>query len=117
MPNSEIDMTAFEELKQMSGADFIDELVNTFLEEAPKLITELEAALKSHEADAFRRAAHSLKSNAATFGAKRMADSARELEMIGKENRLGDVGGRLASLEQLYQVVANELKGLRHDKA
>jgi HPt (histidine-containing phosphotransfer) domain-containing protein len=113
MPDSEIDLTTFEELKQMSGADFMDELVNTFLEEAPKLITELKAALKSNEAASFRRAAHSLKSNAATFGAKRMADSARELEVLGKENRLGEVGDRLESLKQLYQVAANELKGLR----
>ncbi len=35
---TELDMSTFEELKQMSGADFIDEFVDTFLEDAPKLI-------------------------------------------------------------------------------
>jgi len=33
-----IDKTTFDELKQMSGAEFIDELIDTFLEDAPRLI-------------------------------------------------------------------------------
>jgi histidine phosphotransfer protein HptB len=113
MPTSEIDTTVFEELKQMSGADFIDELVETFLDDAPKLLAELQASLKAGNADAFRRAAHSLKSNAATFGAGHLSELARELEMLGKENKLVQVGNRLAALEATYKAVAIELKGLR----
>jgi histidine phosphotransfer protein HptB len=113
MSTTEIDVTVFEELKQMSGADFIDELVDTFLEDAPKLFVELKAALKADNADSFRRAAHSLKSNSATFGARHLSEQARELEMMGKENKLTQVGGRLAAAEDTYQVVARELKGLR----
>lgn len=112
MPNSEIDKRTFEELKRTAGADFIDELVNTFLEDAPKILKEMNSALATGDAEAFRRAAHSFKSNSATFGANRMAELARELEMLGKENRLGDAGNRPESLEKLYQVVASELKGL-----
>ena len=113
MSTSEIDTTVFEELKQMSGADFIDELVDTFLDDAPKLLAELQASLKTGNADAFRRAAHSLKSNAATFGAKHLSELARELEMFGKEDKLAQVGNRLATLEATYMAVASELKGLR----
>lgn len=112
MPNSEIDVSTFEELKQMAGADFIGELVDTFLEDAPKLMKELRSSLQAKDADTFRRAAHSLKSNAATFGAKRMSELARELEQIAKDNKLAEVGDRLATLEQTYQAVAAELKGL-----
>lgn len=113
MPNREIDVSTFDELKQMSGADFIGELVDTFLDDAPKLIKEMRSALPAKDADSFRRAAHSLKSNAATFGAKRLSELARELEQIGKDNKLADIGDRLANLEQTYQAVAAELKGLR----
>ena len=64
-----IDPTTFAALAQMAGADFVDELVDTFLEEAPQMLADLRAAAAEHDADRFRRAAHSLKSNAMTFGA------------------------------------------------
>ena len=113
MPNGQINAATFEELKQMSGADFIGELIDTFLEDGPKLIWELKTALKAGDAEAFRRAAHSLKSNGATFGAAKLAELARELEMIGKEGRLSETGERVQALETSFAAVANELKGLR----
>jgi len=109
----EIDVTTFEELKRISGADFINELVDTFLDDAPKLIAELRSALVGRDADSFRRAAHSLKSNSATFGAQRLAELSRELELLGRQNRLGETGDRLGELERSFQVVAEELKGLQ----
>ena len=39
--------------------------------------------LEARDAERFRRAAHSLKSNAQTFGARRLADAARALELGG----------------------------------
>jgi len=108
-----IDKTTFEELKQMSGEDFINELIDTFLEDAPKMIEEIKAALDSNNVDAFRRAAHSMKSNAATFGAGQLAELAKELEMFGKENKLHETGDRLKALEEAYASVRDELKGLK----
>jgi len=113
MPNIELDLATFEALKQMSGADFIDELVDTFLEDAPKLLGDMKSALESGDAESFRRAAHSLKSNSATFGANHLSALAKNLEMLGKENKLGEVGNQLQAAETTYQSVASELKGLR----
>jgi histidine phosphotransfer protein HptB len=109
----ELDMAAFEELKQMSGEDFIGELIDTFLEDSPKLVAEMKAALKAQDADSFRRAAHSLKSNSATFGANHLAQLSRDLEMIGKENRLSDAEPRLPALEEALQRASSELKDLQ----
>ncbi len=108
-----IDQTTFEELKQMSGEDFINELIDTFLEDAPKMIEEIKSALNANNADSFRRAAHSMKSNALTFGATQLAGLAKELEMLGKENRLSDSGDKLKALEEAYASVREELKGLK----
>ncbi len=108
-----IDKTTFDELKQMSGADFINELIDTFLEDAPKIIDELKSALKADNVDSFRRAAHSMKSNAATFGASQLAALAKELEMLGKENKLHETGDRLRALEEAYQSASLELKELK----
>ena len=100
MPQTEIDRAAFDSLKQMAGADFIGQLIDTFLEDAPKLIRELHAALKAKDAETFRRAAHSLKSNAASFGAHRLSELARQLEMLGRENKLNDLGDCLRVMEE-----------------
>ena len=110
---SVIDKTTFDELKQMSGDDFINELIDTFLEDAPKMITEIKSALAANNADTFRRAAHSMKSNAATFGASQLAALAKELEMLGKENKLNETGDRLKSLDEAYESVRSELTGLK----
>jgi len=109
---SVIDMIAFETLKQMAGADFMGELINTFLDDAPQLIVQLYSGLAANDAESFRRAAHSLKSNAASFGANYLSGLAKELEMLGRENKLNEVGGKLKTLEEAYQVAAQELKGM-----
>lgn len=107
-----IDPATFEELKQMSGDDFIDELIDAFLEDAPNMISNMETALAAKDTDSFRRNAHSLKSNANTFGAVELGLLARELEFMARENNL-DVGSRLETLKDVYGNVASELKGLR----
>jgi HPt (histidine-containing phosphotransfer) domain-containing protein len=110
---SVIDKTTFDELKQMSGEDFINELIDTFLEDAPKMIAEIKSALAANNADTFRRASHSMKSNAATFGAGQLAALAKELEMLGKENNLHETGDKLESLAEAYEAVRAELTGLK----
>lgn len=109
---SVIDKTTFEELKQLSGADFINELIDAFLEEAPNMIHNMRSALDEKDVESFRRNAHSLKSNAHTFGATELGALAKELETMGKENNL-NVGHRLDVLDATLGIVAEELKGLR----
>ena len=110
MPN--IDRATFDELKQISGADFTNELIDAFLDDAPAMIQNMQTAVASGDVESFRRNAHSLKSNAYTFGAADLGALARELERMGKENNL-EVGDRLHVLEQAFHNVAEELKGLR----
>ena len=107
-----IDPSTFNELKQMSGADFINELIDAFLEDAPNMIQNMYTALDTNDVELFRRNAHSLKSNANTFGATELGALAKELEFMAKENNL-DVGTRLAVLNEALGKVAEELRGMR----
>jgi HPt (histidine-containing phosphotransfer) domain-containing protein len=107
-----IDKATFEELKQLSGADFINELIDAFLEDGPQMIGQMEAALAAGDVESFRRNAHSLKSNANTFGAKELGALAKELEMMGKEKNL-NVGNRLQILREEFKRVDEELRGMR----
>ena len=83
MTEPTIDAATFAELEAAAGADFARELIATFLEEAPLMLAELRGTLAAGNADAFRRAAHSLKSNSLTFGALTLGAMARELELKG----------------------------------
>ena len=105
MTTSVIDMPTFTALQETTGADFVAELVGTFLEEAPRMLAELRSALAAQSADTFRRAAHSLKSNSNTFGASRLAEMARELELGG----LVTATAPLDALDAEYQRVARAL--------
>ena len=108
MTTPAIDMPTFTELQETAGADFVAELVGTFLEEAPRMLAELRRALAAQSADAFRRAAHSLKSNSNTFGATRLGEMARELELGG----LATGAAPLDALDAEYERVARALTDL-----
>ncbi len=83
MTDNVIDPNTFGELQANAGEDFVAELVGTFAEEAPLILADLRSALQAADADRFRRAAHSLKSNSNTFGATCLAELARTLELGG----------------------------------
>ena len=109
---STIDQATFNELKQISGADFINELIDAFLEDAPQMLQSMRTALNTKDVESFRRDAHSLKSNAYTFGAIELGALAKELESMAKENNL-DVGDRLETITAAFDQVAEELQGMR----
>lgn len=107
-----IDNATFNELKQISGEDFINELIDAFLDDAPGMIASMSAALETRDVESFRRNAHSLKSNANTFGAMELGRLAKELEFMARENNL-EIGNRLEVLKEAYEKVAEELEGMR----
>ena len=107
-----IDKATFEELKEMSGEDFIDELIDAFLEDGPNMLNNMQNALEAKDVESFRRNAHSLKTNANTFGATELGVLAKDLEYMARENNL-DVGDRLGTLQQAFATAAAELKEMR----
>ncbi len=113
MPEPTIDSATFTELQSAAGADFVSELIDTFLEEAPPMLAELRASLAAGDAEVFRRAAHSLKSNSDTFGALRLGAMARELELKGLAHQPPPDATALDALEAEYRRAADALAGLR----
>ena len=107
-----IDKATFDELKQISGSDFINELIDAFIDDGPNMIQNMQTALETKDVESFRRNAHSLKSNANTFGATELGVLAKELESMAKENNL-DIGNRLEVLKEAFGKVAKELRGMR----
>jgi HPt (histidine-containing phosphotransfer) domain-containing protein len=113
MADAPIDRAAFDELKETAGAEFVIELVDTFLAEAPLMLDDLRSALAAGDAERFRRAAHSLKSNSNTFGATRLGLLARELELGGLGPVTAAAGEPLVALADEYARVAQALTELK----
>jgi HPt (histidine-containing phosphotransfer) domain-containing protein len=109
LPDPTIDPATFAGLGEMAGAEFVTELVDTFLEEAPRMLAALREAYGKGDADSFRRAAHSLKSNSNTFGAMQLGNAARTLELEGLD---ATSPAALDALDAEYARAASALKAL-----
>ncbi len=112
-----LDPAALENLREMVGGDteFIVELMNTFLEDAPRMLSEMRQALVSGDATLLRRAAHSFKSNSAEFGAMALSSLCRELEKAGKACTFSGVDELLARTEAEYAQVKVALEAVCQD--
>jgi HPt (histidine-containing phosphotransfer) domain-containing protein len=114
MTEPTIDRATYDALKDTAGADFVVELVDTFLVEAPRLMDALRTAYDKRDADVFRRSAHSLKSNGNTFGARTLGALAKDLELGGLAPVVKGDGEPLDVLAQEYARVAAALTELRN---
>jgi histidine phosphotransfer protein HptB len=110
-----IDLPTFEALKESMGADFINELVQAYFDEAPQLLAKLQQALARQDYELFRQAAHSLKSTSNSFGALALGALAKELELMGRAANLQGAPEKVDQLLEDYSAVKMRLEELCHD--
>src|SRR5918996_140101 len=90
-------------------------LIDTFLPHAPRQLPELREGANRGDADAVRRTAHTLKSNAATFGASALADFSRDLESRARAGALETARPLVDGIEAELRRVQAALGELRED--
>jgi HPt (histidine-containing phosphotransfer) domain-containing protein len=107
-----IDGAVLDGLLDSLGGDleFLGELLQTYFDDAPDQFKTLHAALAAGDAEAFRRAAHSLKSNSANFGAMALSGMCKELEEMGKSGTLEGADPQIARAEEEYARVRAALE-------
>jgi HPt (histidine-containing phosphotransfer) domain-containing protein len=110
-----IDRTVLDSLLQSLGGDqeFFGDLLETYFEDSPQQIGAMQAALAAGNAEGLHRAAHSLRSNSATFGARSLSARCRELEMMGKDGALEDAGAQIALVAAEYDRARAELETIQ----
>ncbi len=79
--------------------ELLRELIGVFLEECPRWLADVRAALAAGDAQKLRRAAHTIKGAVDNCGAGSAFESALRLERIGGEGRLAEADEAFASLE------------------
>lgn len=106
-----LDPVAVDALRELVGDDpeMLREIVVAFLEDAPERLGEITGGLDEGDSTLVRRAAHTLKSNAMTFGALDFANACRELEEAAKDGSLDEAGRLAAEVEREWALARPQI--------
>lgn len=112
-----LDPAAIQSLTDLFDGDpeVIAELVDAFRDEAPARLAELRSGMESGDLAVVGRAAHTLKSNAFTFGARELGEVCQELESAARDGRSDDAAPLVARVEPEWSRVRPALDALHAD--
>jgi HPt (histidine-containing phosphotransfer) domain-containing protein len=110
-----IDTRAIAELRANIGGDgeFLVELIDEFLVDAPVQLESLRVALGSADAEGARRAAHTLKGTSRTFGADALGSLCQEVESTAGVVEFDASLARLDEIDAEWARVRSELLAAR----
>ena len=113
-----IDATSFANLVEMTGGDlaFVDELIDTYVEEGGRLVERLRIAAADASADELMRAAHSLKSSSMNVGALALGEQCRVLEADARAGDVPDAAGRADEIAAGFEDVRAALLAQRESR-
>ena len=93
-----IDQSIFDSLKELMEEEF-PVLINSYVEDAPKLMADIQSSSKDADLEVLVRAAHTLKSSSNNLGATQLAMIAADIEREGQANKLSEASVLIPSLE------------------
>jgi len=106
-----IDAATLRRFVETMGEDdpgFIQEMIDQFLGDAPGLVETLRVSIDADDAEGVRRAAHTLKSNANTFGALALGERCAALETAARSHDL-------TAARATVQTIAEDLARIQAD--
>jgi two-component system sensor histidine kinase/response regulator len=101
-------------LERLGGDEgLFHEVIEIFLEEAPKSLERLRAALDAGDGEATERIAHSMKGELGYLGVEEVSQQARELEESGRNGDMERARRILASFEPNISLITDALRETR----
>lgn len=91
--------------------DLLKEVIEIFLEDTPALLANLYAGIRSGDAEAVERAAHTLKGSAANISAKRLQQLSHHVQQALKKNDVAYLELFIEDLEENYEKLDQVLRG------
>jgi HPt (histidine-containing phosphotransfer) domain-containing protein len=106
-----VDPAVFASLVEMTGGEmeFVDELVDTFLEDGTTQVAALRAAVSAGDVDALVRPAHSLKTGSLNLGAMHLGGLCRELEEAARSAAVPDAARQVDAIGEAFAEVRRDL--------
>ena len=120
-PDSEaINMRQLETLREIgsrTGKDLVTGILHRFLEAADGRMSEIETAISERDGQRLSRTAHALKSSTANFGADALSGCYRQLEHLGRAERIEEAGALLANLRREHERAVSRIHQILQEAA
>jgi PAS domain S-box-containing protein len=112
--NAESELFDYQVALSRAGGDeaFLGELVEMFMQESPKRLSDVRDAVAKKDVSEISRAAHTLKGAVSTFAARRATEATAHLEQCAKSGDLAAVGAAHAAVESELDRLLPALKQL-----
>lgn len=101
--------------ESMGGSDVLVDLIGIYLEEAPRQLDRMEAAIAEGDADALGLAAHTLKGSSAQLGVPRLSEVCRDLEAMGDEGEVAGAEEKVQQAREVFERARSQLQELRDE--
>jgi CheY-like chemotaxis protein len=105
-------------LKRVDGdLGLLKEIADLFVEDTPRLLSEVRNAIARGDGKSLERTAHTLKGSVGNFGARSAFDAALQLEQMGRNGDFARADETFARLEQQVNLLVLALELLMKEKA
>ena len=91
------------EIGSRTGKDLVTGILRRFIEAADGRMSEIATAISERDGQRLGRAAHALKSSTANLGAEALSGCYRQLEQLGREERIDEAVALLANLRKEHE--------------
>ena len=91
------------------SGDILKRILGLYLDDSPKLLSQLKNAVEQGDTESVRRTAHSLKSSSANVGANHLSSLLAKLELRGREESLVGTAPVLTQILGEYGAVRDTL--------
>jgi len=113
--HSAIDEDAFRKFHLSMGEDNlagVASLIQDYLDESPQLLDDMRQAAAQGDLEKLHRSSHSLKSSSMLFGALRLAEFCKTLEIDARDNQIGAIQDQVAAVVREFAAVEKELASI-----
>lgn len=107
-----LDQSAIDSLVAVMDKE-VTGVLDVFLDNAAKLMSEIEQSARHGSAEGLKSAAHTLKSSSAMFGAMRLSNVCKELELLGRTGAVDGAQDKARHAKAEYEQAVAALKAAR----
>ncbi len=98
------------ELDEAGGKDLMKKVLRIFLESAQQSVVQIEHAIHAGDSKVLSRAAHTLKSSTANVGAETLSGFYRQLERLGREERIEEARAILDQVKREHHRAVSSIQ-------
>jgi HPt (histidine-containing phosphotransfer) domain-containing protein len=105
-----LDRDVLDQLREDLGGTALREVIRSFLDQTPSVLSALRDAAARADVPSIRRAAHMIKGTSSILGARELSEQCAEIERVGQTGCIADAGSRVIAVEASYRTIEAALK-------